>query len=280
MRENPRPARTRAVLELTDRADSLRVWSADIVRHFDVLMVLARKDFQTRYKRATLGVAWAVVVPLVQATVMAVVFSHVVRTGAGRGYGIYVLSGIIPFTYFSSVLTNAVTSIVDGSGLTEKVWFPRVLLVVVPAVSNLVGLVITVALLVLLMPLLGVGYGPRDLLLLPAVALLVAFTVALSTVLAALYVYFRDVKFLVQAALMVWVYITPVVYRIGLLHHLEGLVEANPLTGVVTVFHLATVGGSGPVAVPVAVTVGVTLILLAAGVEAQRRHDRLFVDLL
>jgi lipopolysaccharide transport system permease protein len=266
------------VLDLSDRPDTRRQWVTDLFRHRDVLLVLARKDFQTRYKRATLGIAWAVLVPLVQTTVMAVVFSRVVRGGGGSGYPIYVMSGIIAFSYFQFALTTGATSIVDGSGLSDKVWFPRVLLVVVPTLSNLPGLVITSVVLIGAMPVLGVHIGVRLLLLVPAIALLALFSLSLAIVVAAMHVYFRDVRFLVQASLMVWMYVTPIVYPIALVHRFEIPIEANPLTGVVTVFHMATVGSRGPWLVPVVVSLGVTAVLFVVGAEVQRRHDRLFVD--
>lgn len=267
-------------LELTNRPDSRRIWWGDLRRHADVLMILARKDFQTRYKRASLGVTWAVAVPLLQASIMAIIFSRVVRAGGGSGYGIYVMSGIIPFSYFSAVLTSGVISIVDGASLTDKVWFPRILLVLVPVLSNLVGLIVTLAAMVAVMPVLGVDYSVRLLLIVPATLLLVALGTSLALVLSALNVYFRDVKFLVQASLMVWMYITPIIYQIGLLHHLQFIAEANPLTGPVTVFHMATVGSRGPWLIPVIVSLGTTAFLLLVGTEVQRRYDRLFVDLL
>jgi ABC-type polysaccharide/polyol phosphate export permease len=246
----------------------------------DVLAILARKDFQVRYKRASLGVTWAVAVPLLQASIMAVVFSRVVRAGVGPGYGIYIMSGIIPFSYFSSVLGSGVTSIVDGAAFTDKVWFPRILLAIVPVISNLVGLLVTLVVLVAAMPLLGVNYGLRLLLLVPATLLLVAFAGSLTLVLSALNVYFRDVKFLVMASLMVWMYVTPIIYPITFLKRIEFVAVANPLTGVVTVFHMATVGSRGPWVAPLLVTLSVTAVLLVIGAEAHRRYDRLFVDLL
>lgn len=275
------PSRATGVhLELSDRPDTRREWLADLVRHREVLLVLARKDFQTRYKRAALGVIWAVLVPLVQAAVMTVVFSRVIPSAGTSDYPVYVFSGVVPYAYFSSVLSAGTTSIVDGTGLTDRVWFPRLVLVAVPVLSNLVALAISVVLLLAMMPIFGVGFAVRTLLILPAAGLLIAFAIALTSVMSALHVYFRDVKFLVQAALMVWMYVTPIVYRIDLLHHLRILVELNPVTGVVSLFHFASVGDVGPVAVPLAVTVGVTVVLLAVGAEVQRRHDRLFVDLL
>lgn len=269
------------VLELTDQPDSRRAWFADVRRHLDVMMVLARKDFQTRYKRTSLGLTWAVVVPVLQGAVIAVVFARVVRFGGGASYGAYVMSGTFAFSYFAQTLTTAVSAIVDGSGLSDKVWFPRVILVVAPALANLAGLAITFAFLVAILPLLGAPLGPSLLLLLPGLALLVLFTLALSLVVSALHVYYRDVKFLVQAALMVWMYVTPVLYPIGLAHRLAPLIMANPMTGVVSLIHFAVLGTSrGPLAVPLTVTLGFVVLLLACGIEAQRRRDRLFVDLL
>ena len=269
-----------AVLELTDRPDGSMQWWRHLVRHRDVLLVLARKDFQTRYKRASLGVTWAVAVPLLQAAVMAVVFSKVVRAGGGHSYPIYVMSGIVAYTYFSSVLSSAVVSIVEGTGLTEKVWFPRALLVLVPVLANAVGLIIATVILIAAMPIFGVAYSARLLLLVPAISLLMVLATSLSLVLAALHVYFRDVRFLVQAALMVWLYVTPIIYPLSLVHRLQPFIEANPLTGVVILFHMATIGSTGPWVVPVVVSVAVSAVLLAVGYEVHRRHDRLFVDLL
>ena len=273
----PSPAR---VLDLDNRPDSRRAWLVDIRSHLDVLIMLARKDFHTRYKRASLGIVWAVLLPLLQATMMAVVFSRVIRAGTGHAYAIHVMTGIITFAYFSAVTTVASTSIVDGTSLTEKVWFPRALLVVVPVLSNLVGLLISLVVLLVAMPIFGVKFGLRTLLLIPGSLLLVSFSIALSLVLSALHVYFRDVRFLVQAALTVWVYVTPVIYSPRQLGRLADLIYANPLTGVVLVMQMATGSYSGPWKVPVAVTILSTVVLFAIGSEVQRRHDRLFVDLL
>ncbi len=243
--------------------------------------MLARKDFQTRYKRASLGVLWAVAVPLLQGVVMAVVFSRVVRLeDATKGFGAIVFAGVLAFSYFAATLTASVTSIVDGAGLTDKVWFPRVLLVLVPGAANLVSLAISLAVLVVALPFLGAELGVHVLLLGPAVLLLISFTMALSLVVSAMHVYYRDVKFLVQAALLLWIYVTPVVFPKSLLGELGPWLDLNPMTGVVTLFHRAAVGGTEAWVRPVSVSVVATLVLTVVGLEAQRRHDRLFVDLL
>jgi lipopolysaccharide transport system permease protein len=268
------------VLELEARPETRRAWLGDLWAHRDVLDMLARKDFQTRYKRASFGIVWAVFVPLLQAAILAVVFSRVVRVGSGKSFAVYVMSGVVAFSYFSSVVSASSTAIVDGAGLTDKVWFPRAMLVVVPALSNLIALAVTTIAVLVAMPIFGIHIGAQILLFVPAVLLLVGLSIGLGLVLGALDVYFRDVKFMVLAAMMVWIYVTPILYPQKLLRGIGPWLDANPLTGVVVLFHMATVGSGGPWVRPVMVSIAVTLVLLVIGAEAQRRHDRLFVDLL
>jgi ABC-type polysaccharide/polyol phosphate export permease len=252
-------------------------WLADIRAHSEVFWVLVRKDFQTRFKRASLGVLWAVAVPVLQGLLMAYVFAKVVRFGSGDGFAAYVMSGILPWSYFGGTVGTGVTTIVDGSGLTDKVWFPRILLVGVPVAANLVGLVISMSVLLAVGPLVGVEYGVRLLLLLPAMALLVALAFGFSLVLSALHVYFRDTKFVVGAAMLVWLYVTPIVYRRGQLGILGDSIDFNPVTGIIALFHQA-IGQEDVVARPLAISAAMTVALVAVGLAAQRRHDRLFVD--
>lgn len=258
----------------------MRDWLATMWDHRGVQLVLARKDFQVRFKRASLGVLWAVLLPLVQAAVMIVVFSHFVHTRDGVPYGAFVLSGILEWTYFSSTLSVSVNSIVDGATLTDKVWFPRALLPIVPCLSGLVGLGISMVILVVFAPVLGASIHLRILLLIPAVALLIAFTIALSLVLAALQVYYRDVRFIVMAALSVWIYATPIMYPQSSLRSLGPWLDFNPMTGIISLFHFAILGSHEASQRGVVISVLATAALLVAGVEAHRRHDRLFVDLL
>ena len=272
--------RSAVVLDLGDEPETVRGSLQDLWAHREVLSILARSDFQVRYKRASFGILWAVVVPLLQAAVLAVVFSEVLNVGSGTHFGAYVMSGVLAWAYFSAVTGTGATAIVDGSGLTDKVWFPRALLPLVASLANLPGLGVSMLALIVAMPLLGVGLGPRILLLLPACLLLIAFSTALTLVLSALHVYFRDVRFLIQAALLVWFYLTPIAYPRSLVGRLGPVIDANPMTGVVAVFRLATVGAQSHWAISVTVAVATTVVLLAAALEIYRRHDRLFVDLL
>jgi lipopolysaccharide transport system permease protein len=268
------------IVEIDASPASLRTWTGALWRHGAVLWILARKDFQVRYKRASLGILWAVAVPLLQAAVLAVVFSHIVNPPAHVPFGPFVFAGMVAWNYFSGVTGTSVSAIVDGAGLTDKVWFPRAILAIVPSLANLVGFAISVLALLVIAPVLGAPLSAWLLVLIPATLLLFLFTVALSLVISALDVYFRDVKYLVGAALLVWMYATPVVYPQSVLGSLGPWLDFNPMTGVVDLFHLAVLGPFEDWHRAVLVTVVATIVLFAAGIELHRRFDRLFVDLL
>jgi ABC-type polysaccharide/polyol phosphate export permease len=270
-------ART-AQTHISPAPDSYSFWFRQLAGHRATLLMLTRKDFQTRYKRASLGILWGVALPALQATIMAVVFSHVVKIGSTSHFPVYVISGVVVYTYATMALSPAATAIADNSGLAERVWFPRAVLVIVPCLSSLVGLLTSTAVLVVIIPLFDVHYTLSTILLLPAAALLVSFIVALSLVSGALHVYFRDVRFLVQAGLLVWIYLTPILYPESLLGRFQWLVECNPLTGIVGLFHEAALGQPGPSGLELGVSLGATAALLLAAVEIYRRCDRLFVD--
>jgi lipopolysaccharide transport system permease protein len=268
------------VLRLDSRPEPLREWLGGLWRFRSVLLALAGKDFRVRYKRASFGVMWAVAMPLLQATVMAFIFSRVGRFGAGASYSYaaYVLAGMTAWFYASMTITSGTTSIVDSSSLTDKVWFPRAVLALVPAIANLITLLISTVIVVVALPILGEPFRPRLLLLVPAGGLLIAFTTALSLALAAVYVYFRDTKFMVQAVMLVWFYVTPIVYPPDVLGSAGRWVDFNPLTGIVGLFQRAVVGAPVPSGRAIVVSIATTVVLLLVAVPAQRRHDRLFVD--
>ncbi|MEY2477458.1 MAG: lipopolysaccharide transport system permease protein [Actinomycetota bacterium] len=265
---------------IDSRPETRREWLRSMWNHRSVLSMLARADFHVRYKRAALGVAWAVAVPVIQAGVLAFVFSRVIRVQSTANFGAYVLGGVLAWSYFSGTIATGATAIVDGSGLTDKVWFPRALLSVVPAIANMVGLSVSFAVIVVAMPILGADYSIRLLLIPLGILLLVSFTASLALVLSALHVYFRDVKFLVQAALLVWFYVTPIAYPKGLLKSLSSVIDFNPMTGIVSMFQVAVAGPQPHWGRAVGISVAFTLVLMAVALETHRRHDRLFVDLL
>ena len=276
-RESARPA---PVLRLDNRPEPFRHWLGGLWRYRAVLVALARKDFRVRYKRATLGVLWSVAVPLLQSAVMVFIFSRVGRFSSGLGfsYAGFVLAGMVPWLYMSTSVISSTTSIVDAASLTDKVFFPRALLPLVAPSANLVTLGISTLILIVALPIVGQPLEPQLLLVVPAAVLLCAFTAALGLALGALYVYFRDVRFMVQAVVLVWLYVTPIVYPPTALKNAGPWLDFNPLTGIAGLFQRAAVDAPVPSARAIVVSIVTTIALTIVAVVGHHRHDRLFVD--
>lgn len=278
----PRAAAVNVGFELRGAPTTVRRLLRDLWGARDLLATLARKDFFVRFRRTSFGLLWAVGLPLVQATVLAIVFTKIVRIETGGNYGIYVFSGMLPWTFLSGTVTTGSTSIVDGAQLATKIYFPRAVLPLVTLGANLYGFLPGVAVLLLGTVAIGEGLGPDVVLLVPATLLMVAFVASLTLLLAGLHVYFRDLRFIVQATTLAWFYGTPVIYPLdeatGLL---RTVLLANPATGMVTLFRAAVSDtGTSGLGTALVATVGWTAVLGTVALVLHARRDRVFVDLL
>jgi ABC-type polysaccharide/polyol phosphate export permease len=249
----------------------------------DLVLTLARKDFLVRYRRAAFGMLWAVGMPLVQSLVLVVVFTLIVRIPMKTGvpFAVFVVAGITPWALFSGVAGSASTAVVDGAAMASKIYFPRLLLPLVILGSNLYGFAILVAIFFVVTLVFGVHLGVQVLLIVPAIMLLVLLSYGFGLVASALHVYFRDMRFIVQASLSVWFYLTPILYPVRRVPGaLRFVILGNPVTGIVELFRAATVGADAPLLLTVGICAAWTGLLLALGLYLHRRFDRLFTDLL
>jgi ABC-2 type transport system permease protein len=254
-------------------------WRAGAGNLVSLTWTLSRKNFQVRYKRAALGVLWAVLQPAFQAAVLSVVFIKVFKADLGvPDYAVFVLAGMLPWTFFAQSLSIATVSVLENGPLVKKVSLP---LVVFPfsAIGG-VALAFVAALPVLLVAGLVAGGVGRLLLLLPlAVGLQLLAVAGLATLTSSLYPAFRDVRYLVESLLVVGLYLTPVLYPPDKLPSpARGLLELNPLTGVLSIYRAAFL--SRPVdwsAVGLSALVGVAALLL--GLTVFRRRSDEFADL-
>ena len=251
------------------------VWSSR-----DLIAILARKDFFVRYRRATFGLLWAVALPVFQAAVLAFVVSRVVKFPELHPFTVYVLAGTTVWGFFATAVSAGATSIVDNSAISTKIYFPRMVFPIVSVVANAYALFLGTAVLVVFAAALGPGVHLRVLWLVPGMALAVLLAFGVSAVLSAVHVYFRDIRYLVQAALLAWFYVTPVFYPLDRLGRARGFLLANPATGLVELYHRATVGPSHHWPAAVAWTVAWSAALVAIALLLHRRYDRVFTDLI
>lgn len=272
--------------ELRGEATPIRRLLVELWRFRDLVRMLSRKAFFVRYRRASFGLLWSVGLPIVQAGVLAVVFSQIVRIETAAPYPVFIFSGVLPWSIFSASIGTGVTSIVDGRNLASKVYFPRAILPLVVVGGGLYGLLPGLGVMVLMTVLFGVPVGLHTLLLVPAVVVLVVLASAFTLVLAALQVYFRDMRYIVQAALFAWFYGSAVFFPLATVPEvaaglpLRRIFQANPATGMIQFFRAAIVDNATDFGVSIVWTLGWSVALLVLAAFLYRRYDRVFVDLL
>ena len=210
---------------------------------WELLRNLIRKDLKVKYKGSTLGFAWSLANPLLLLVVYTFVFQVVLKTGIPR-FGIYLLSGLLVWNAFSGSVSTACGSVVANANLVKKVRFP--LLVLPLSAVGFAAVHFLLQLLVLFVVILVLGYsliGPELLLLIPAGAVAIVFTVALSLMVSALNVRYRDTQHLLDVALLAWFWINPMVYAFGMiqdrLQEWTWVYLLNPMAVVVTTFQRA-----------------------------------------
>ena len=228
-------------------------------------------------------------VPLVQAVVLSIVFTHVVTIGSSyastsRSYAVFLYSALVPWNYIANAGPAASTAIVDNVALAGKIYFPRALPVLVTAASAIYPLAVGILLLLVMAVTVGGGVGVSFLLVVPGAALAVLFVVCVGLCLSALHVYFRDIRYIVMAILSVGFYLTPIIYPLSRLSDshptLRALIAMGPGAGPIEIFRAATVGADSALTLAVSACAVWCVVLGGIGFWLQCRRDRVFVDLL
>lgn len=258
------------------RLDLKELW-----HYRDLLYFLTRREVTIRYKQTILGIAWAVLQPLLATAIFTLFLGRLAKIPSdGIPYPVFVYLGLLPWTFFSSALTRAGASLVANANLLSKVYFPRLL---VPVSATLSALVDTgFGFLVLLAIMLGYGAPPAwgIVLLAPLLALVAVAATGLGLWLAALNVRYRDVQHAVPFLVQLWMFASPVVYPASKVpEEWRLLYSLNPMAGLVEACRNAPLGR--PIDLPaLGLSTAVAFALLAFGLWRFRRMERSFADVI
>ena len=216
----------------------------ELWRFREVAFQIAARDVKVRYRQTVLGAAWAILQPVGTMVVFTIFFGHLAHLSSeGSPYALFSLSGLVPWTYFSTAVMLGSDSLVTNSVLVSKVYFPRIF---IPAGVVAAGLVdLSIAFVILLV--VALAWGTSLSLAVIAVPLLVAIAIAaalgVSAGLSAINVRYRDVHYVVPFAMQLWLFATPIAYPATLVGNSWRIVSAiNPMTGVVEGFRWAVLG--------------------------------------
>lgn len=253
----------------------------DLWRSRELIVSLTERQVRARYKQAVLGLAWAVITPLVYMVVFTLFFHRVadVDTG-GAPYALFSYIGLLPWTFFSSSVSDGALSLVSNMPLLNKVSCPREVFPLSSMASAAIDTAIATAVLVVLFA--ATGYAPRGASVWAPVlvAVVVCFTAAVSLVAAALTVYLRDLRHVLPILLQVGLFATPVAYGIEVVPGRVRWVYAalNPIAPAIDGLRRSVLGGHPPRAGLLAVGAASAVVQLVAGYRLFKRLETGIAD--
>jgi lipopolysaccharide transport system permease protein len=268
------------------RAD-IHYW-LDLWRYRELFLVLVLRDISVRYKQTAMGIAWALVQPVLTMLVMTVIFNRVagLRAQGTAPYALMVFAGMLPWMFFSTALTSAGQSMVSNATLISKVYFPRLLVPAGAVATSFVDLL--VSFLVLFVMMTWYRFSPSMNVLALPLFVAMAFAAALGPglLVTALNVKYRDFRYVIPFMVQFGLYVSPVGFSSSVIRAKLGdgrflLYSLNPMAGVIDGFRWAILGSSAPIYLPgFLVSLLVVFATLLLGVWYFRRTERGFADII
>jgi lipopolysaccharide transport system permease protein len=255
----------------------------ELWRFRELLGLLTLRDVLIRYKQTYLGVAWAVLQPLLTTLVLVFVFRRIAKLDSGGApYELVCLSALVPWNFFSNALSESSNSLVASARIITKVYFPRLIIPLSSVLSGVVDAAIGLAILGVFMAWFGVAPTPL-ILLAPLFLILMALVACAAGVwLSALNVQYRDVRYVVPFITRIGMYAAPVAYTsVKIPEHLQPFFCSIPFVGPMEGFRWAILGsGFEPHWGGLAVGAVITAVVLFAGLAYFRRVEKQFADII
>lgn len=215
-------------------------------RYEFLISQLVSRDFKTKYKRSVLGVFWSFLNPLLTMTVQYIVFSTLFRNDIAN-YPVYLLTGIICFSFFNEVTNMCLSSITGNANLVKKVYMPRYIFPISRTISSSINLAISLIPLLLVSLITGVALRKSLVLMLFFLICLIIFSLGVGMFLSATMVFFRDIQFLWSVVVMMWQYGTPIFYSPSIIPpRFSFILKFNPIYHFIKNVRMCLIDGISP----------------------------------
>jgi len=256
----------------------------ELIDYKDLLYFLIKRDVLTLYKQTVLGFTWAIIRPVFSMIVFSIVFGQLARIESdGIPYPIFSYAALIPWTYFSAALTSSVTSVIGGRAIFTKVYFPRLIIPLVPVLSKLVDFAISFIILIGLM--IWYGIAPTlNIFWLPLLILLMILTsMGIGMWLSAMAIQYRDIQQGTPFLTQLLMYAAPVVWPVSLISEKFGestklIYGLYPMVGVIEGFR-STLLGTNPMPWDlIGMGTLTSVFLFLTGSIYFKRKERIFAD--
>ena len=257
-------------------------WIGELWEYRELFYFLAWRDVKVRYKQTVLGVAWAVLQPLLTMAIFMVLFGKIAKISTNEiPPALFYYVGLVPWIYFSGTLNICTTSLVNNVRLITKVYFPRMIIPASVALSGIMDFLIAVFFIGGFMIYYGIVPNGQLLLLPFLIVLLFAFTYGLGMFLAALTAQFRDVRYATPFFIQLGMFLSPIIYPPSFVsEEYRFWLGLNPLTGIIDSFRAAIVPGQPVQWNLLMLSMLVTAVMLVVGMMYFHKVERTLADVI
>ena len=249
----------------------------------ELLWQMIGREVKARYKQSILGYFWVILNPLAQMLVMSFAFSIIMRiptnSASNIPYSIFLFVALLPWTLFASSLSSAAASLVSAGGLITKIYFPRTILVISTIIAKIIDFLFASTVLIVYMIIYQIPININILWIFPIFFIQQIFTIGLSLFFAAANLLYRDIQYLLSMVLLLWMYVTPVIFPADLVPEKYRFVfQINPMAVIINAYRQVILGGGAPKYTSLLVGLVVSLITLLIGFSYFKSREKIFAD--
>ena len=252
----------------------------ELWRRRELLWALSLRDIQVRYTQSILGIAWALIQPVVMMLVFTLIFSTLLKVPSeGVPYPVFSYSALVFWTFFQGSLSRAIPSLQANEGLMTKIYFPREFFPISSVLSGMFDLVIAFLIFLILMAYYHTPFTLNMFYVVPLLVIQTLFTIGVCLFASALSVYYRDVNYALGLIVQVWMYATPIIYPMNSIpERFWKFYLLNPMTGLTESYRDVLAKGSPPQLSYVGIAAAGAVILFMLGYFYFKRIEMSFAD--
>ncbi len=250
----------------------------------ELMLTIAERDLRVRYKQAVLGIAWAVIAPVVMMVAFTLLFNRFAKINTGGApYALFSYLGLLPWTFFSSAVSTGGLSLVTNNELLNKLYCPREVFPIAGIADSAVDALIATGVLAILFPITGFAPKVESLYLPLFLIVMMMFTVGVTLAVAAVVVYARDLRLVLPLAIQIGLFVTPVVYATSSISSSKSFLylfsAINPLVPVIDGMRATVLHGTAPNWTSFGIGAACSLIYLLGGFTLFKRLETGMADI-
>lgn len=251
--------------------------------HFrELFYIFSWRDFKVRYKQTIIGILWAILQPFLLMLIFSLFFGRIINIGSnGAPYPIFVYSGLLFWTYFSTALASSSNSLIDNENIIKKIYFPRLLLPFSATITPLIDFLLALFILGGIMVYYQFVPSLLSLLIIPLL-MIMSFMAAsgLGALLAAINIRFRDVRYALPFVIQVLFFLTPVIYPITIIpEHYRWILSLNPMVGIINTARAVLLHQGNIPYSDLMLSLLIIILIFTFGLFYFRRTERVFADI-